>query len=128
MNPALHALAAVCLWGGLCDPCLAASQTLEVDWGEAQRYERELALEPGQTVEACAPLEKQQRVNWTFHADGNLSFALLHRIGKRPYYAERRQRTRSLQGEFRASQTVRHCWSWTNAGPQSVQLAFMLRH
>lgn len=103
-------------------------QTLDIDWGSAQRYEHELALVPGGAVEACSPLAKGQRVHWTFHADANLSFALLHRVGKRAYYADRRQRTRSLQGEFNPSQAVRYCWSWTNAGSQSVQLAFMLRH
>jgi len=106
----------------------ASTHTLEIDWGGAQRFEHEMALAPGWTLEACAPLSQEQRVNWTFHADGSLSFALLHRVGKRPYYAERRQRTRSLQGMFSPTQAVRHCWTWTNSGSQSVQLAFMLRH
>lgn len=105
-----------------------APRSLDIDWGEARRFEAEQALAPGQTLEACAPLQTTQQVHWTFHADGNLSFALFHRIGKRPFYSERRQRTRSLQGQFKPQQAVRHCWAWTNAGSQSVQLAFMLRH
>lgn len=113
-------------------PALALVQgptrTVEIEWGDARRFESEQTLAPGHTVEACTPLEKTQQVHWTFHADGNLSFALFHRIGKRPIYAERRQRTRSLQGAFNPQQAVRHCWSWTNAGSQTVQMAFMLRH
>ncbi len=105
-----------------------ATKTVDIEWGEARRFEAEQSLAPGYTLEACSPLEKTQQVHWTFHADGNLSFALFHRIGKRPFYAERRQRTRSLQGVFTPQQAVRHCWAWTNVGSQTVQMAFMLRH
>lgn len=97
-------------------------------WGEAQRFELERSLAPGQTLEVCGELHKGQPVEWSFHGDSVLGFAILHREGKRSFFDERRARTRGITGRFEPSETQDYCWQWRNGGTNAARMALMLRY
>lgn len=124
---------------GLSAPAWAQGQTARpavaptllkqsIRWTEAQRFEGDQRLLPGQSVEVCGPLNKDQAIEWSFYASAPLGFRVLHRVGKRTYVSEQRTRTRSLQGRLVPEESVRYCWTWSNRTDEPAAVVFMLRY
>lgn len=122
-------LALTVLLALLCGTALPAqAHKRSIEWGTANRFEGEQLLAQGEELQVCGPLEKGQVVHWTFHANAVLAFDIHHMVGKRVHYGEKRLRTKGLQGQYVAPETVTYCWRWTNRGTAPARMAFMLRH
>lgn len=105
-----------------------AVDRVALTWGEAQRFELERTIAPGRSLEVCGPLHKGQGVDWSFHGDTVLAFAILHREGKRSFIDERRARARALSSRFEPGESQDYCWQWRNSGPNPARMALMLRY
>jgi hypothetical protein len=102
-----------------------AAELVPIRWGEAQRFELQRALPAGQVLEVCGPLAAGQAVDWQFVASAPLAFNIHHHVGKRVFYAERRQRTKSLTARFAPAEAAEYCWMWT--AKTDTQLQLLLR-
>jgi hypothetical protein len=105
-----------------------AAEIVEIDWGKSQRFELQRRIEAGQVLEVCGPLAEGQAVDWQFVASEPLAFNIHHHVGKQVFYAERRQRTKSLTSRFKPAEAADYCWMWKAPKDKGLQLQLLLRY
>ena len=105
-----------------------AAEIVEIDWGKSQRFELQRRIEAGQVLEVCGPLAEGQAVDWQFVASEPLAFNIHHHVGKQVFYAERRQRTKSMTSRFKPAEAAAYCWMWKAPKDKGLQLQLLLRY
>jgi len=70
-------------------------------------------LEPGGTHEECAHLEKGEKRNYYWRADGPVDFNVHYHRGDEAVYPVKREAMRGDGGTFVAKSAEDYCWMWT---------------
>jgi len=92
--------------------------------GEA-RYAQSIA--PGKFLEVCGKLLKDQRVTWSFKADGKTDFNVHYHVGKEVVFPEKADGIASAQGELRVALDQDYCWMWSNKAASAVAVEAVLQ-
>lgn len=107
--------------------CHAGAQTMEIKWGGDGRFSRTVTIAPAKAFEFCGALQSGQKMLWSFESSQPLAYAV-HKLGGDDKVAVSPPgKEWKFSGKIEASSSGRFCWSWTNDGNKSVELALDIK-
>ena len=104
-----------------------AAEMVEFDLSKAMAVERHFSAAPGDFVELCGKLLRNQIVAWRFEADGPLDFNIHYHEADQVTTPVKEDAVRSDRGRLPIAVEQDYCWMWTNRGTAPVNLHARLR-
>jgi hypothetical protein len=98
----------------------------DVRWDAQGAAARRAVVAPGQVVEWCSPLKRDERVRWRFEASAVLDFNVHYHAGQQVVFPERRNAVAAAGDLLQAPVDQAYCWMWTNRGTADVSLSASL--
>lgn len=105
---------------------VARAELIEIGWGDAGRFERQLSVAPGKFAEICGPLKTGQKIDWRYQSDAPLNFNIHYHLGKELRYPARVEQSSQEQGSLAVDTAQDYCWMWSNKSKQAVRLSLEL--
>ena len=107
----------------------AAAQVIDIVWGPAGTFERDLNVPSGKFAELCGTLAAGQTVQWRFTASQAMDFNIHFHEGEAVRYPARESGLRASQGTLAVDSARDYCWMWTNktAGPGGLRVQLQRR-
>ena len=104
------------------------AQSVDIKWGSDQRFARTVQVKPSQPYEFCKSLAAGQKLLWSFESSQVLSYTVysVDSAGKTPLGPA--ASGWKFSGKVgKPAGEARYCWSWTNTGTKSIELAFDIK-
>lgn len=105
----------------------AQATIVELKFPAAGEVRHAHTIAPGKFLEVCGKLLKDQRVTWSFKADGKTNFNVHYHVGKDVVFPEKSDGIASAQGELRVALDQDYCWMWSNKGSSAVAVEAILQ-
>jgi len=104
----------------------ASAQLVEIAWDADGRFEQRMVVAPTKSAELCGPLNRGQKIAWTFRSDVPLNFNIHYHAGGQVVMPVQRKAAAAAQGLSRIAQDQNYCWMWTNPSGATAELTVTL--
>ncbi|MEP5766609.1 MAG: hypothetical protein ABJ308_18570 [Halieaceae bacterium] len=94
----------------------------------AQQVSQALTIAPGAIEEPCYPMQKTDRLEFSFSADQALDFNLHYHDDEGVSFPLNFKAVQHKEGVFIAPEPQTYCLMWTNKQAEPVKLEYQLRH
>ncbi len=94
----------------------------DVQWSADGTARLQTQVAAGKFVEWCAPLRKQEKVEWRFDAASPLEMNVHFHVGKKVEFPVKKDAVAVAHGTLIVVADQDYCWMWTNRSSQSIRL------
>ena len=108
-------------------PAAARAEVIDITWDAAGRFERQLAVAPGQFAEICGKLNPPDDLQWQFSANVPLNFNIHYHEGKAVKFPAKQDGVAKGSGKLGVEIRQDYCWMWTNKSASAATLHIKLR-